>query len=153
MLVGKSALNYVKLSKESQHLMCIDKSFERNQLLVTQSEHGKKHGDQYGKNIQTRDMSTIKCHYCEEFDHVQFKCPKFMKDLRKPKEKAKKLKSTPSSNVVSYENDLLLCEDEIDDKVKKCETLDEEMIYCVKACTHPSSTSNSGKKKEVNMEN
>jgi len=39
--------------------------------------------------------------------------------------------------VVSYEYDVLLYEDEVDNKMKKCETLNEGRICCVKVSPHP----------------
>ena len=153
MLAGKRTLQLdevMRSLKESQQMMGGDKSSEDNQILVTKGEQGKKkYGGQHGRSFQSREMSAVKCHYCEELGHIQFKCPIFMEDLRSLKEKGEKLKSAPSANVVSYENDLLLCEDEADDKVKKCETLDEGRICCAKVGTHPSPTSSSVKNEEV----
>ena len=59
------------------------------------------------------------------------------------------MKCIPSTNIVSYEDDVLLCEDEVDNKIKKCETLDAGRICCVKVGTHPSPTLSGLKKREV----
>jgi hypothetical protein len=74
-----------------------------------------------------------------------------MKYLRSLKEKTKNLKSAPSTNVISYDDDvILLCKDTIDNETKICETLNEEMICCVKVGTHQINTISSGwNKKEV----
>lgn len=152
MLAGKSTLQLdevVKSLKESQQMMGVNNSPEDNQILITKGGQGKSYSDQYGRKVQQKDMSIVKCYYCEEFGHIQIKCPKFKEDLRIFKEEKGKLKSAPSANVVGYEDDLLLCEDEVENKVKRCETLDEGRICCVKVDTHPSPTSSSWKKKEV----
>ncbi|MCI66434.1 hypothetical protein A2U01_0087692, partial [Trifolium medium] len=59
-----------------------------------------------------------------EFGHIQIKCPKVMEDLRSLKAKIEKLKNTPSANGVGHydDNDLLLCDVEVDNKVKRRET-------------------------------
>jgi hypothetical protein len=75
-----------------------------------------------------RYMSILTCHYCEEFGHIQVICSKVMKYLRSLKEKTKNLKSAPSTNVISYDDDvILLCKDTIDNQMKICETLNEEI--------------------------
>ncbi|MCI95033.1 hypothetical protein A2U01_0116331, partial [Trifolium medium] len=43
-----------------------------------------------------------------------------------------KFKSSPSANIVGDDVDILLCEVEVDNKAKTCETLDEGRICCVK---------------------
>ena len=50
--------------------------------------------------------------------------------------------------MVSCVDDLLACEDEHDYEVKRCETLNEWRICCVKVDTHPSFTSSNVKKNE-----
>jgi hypothetical protein len=64
-----------------------------------------------------------------------------MDDLRSIKEKIKKLKSVYSINVVGYEDDILICYDEIDNKVKSCEFLDKGRICYVKIDTYLNRTS------------
>lgn len=67
----------------------------------------------------------VKCQYFEEFGHMQIKCLKFIQDLQSlQKKKTKKLKNPHSINVVSVENNILFCEDKVDDEEKRCETLD-----------------------------
>jgi hypothetical protein len=39
-------------------------------------------------------------------------------------EKTKKLKSAHYANVIGYEDDILLCEYAVDNKMKRCEILD-----------------------------
>ncbi|PNX59050.1 hypothetical protein L195_g051222 [Trifolium pratense] len=58
-----------------------------------------------------------------------------------------KFKSSPSANIVDDDDDILLCEYEVDSKAKRCETLDEEMICCVKVGIHPRSLTSSSWKK------
>lgn len=44
------------------------------------------------------------------------KHPKFIENLRSINEMTEMLKCAPLVNVVSYEDDILLCEDEVDSK-------------------------------------
>jgi hypothetical protein len=66
-----------------------------------------------------------------------------MDDLRNIKEKTKKLKSVYSTNVVGYKDDILICYDEVDNKVKSCEPLGKGRICCVKVDSYSSRTSSS----------
>jgi hypothetical protein len=45
--------------------MNVDKSSKHNQILVIKGQKRKNFNDQYGRRAQQRNMSTIKCHYCE----------------------------------------------------------------------------------------
>jgi len=51
--------------------------------------------------------------------------------------------------MISHENDFSYCEDEVDDKMKKRETLAEKKICCDQMSIHPNLTSNSLKNKEI----
>jgi len=51
--------------------------------------------------------------------------------------------------VITYDDDIVFCKDKADNKVKKCETLNEWKLRCVELDIHLSLTSNSGKKNEV----
>lgn len=62
------------------------------------------------------------------------------------KKKTEELKNAPSINMVSCVDDFLACEDEGDYEVKRCETLNEWRIYCVKVDTQLSPTSSTVKK-------
>ncbi|MCI33094.1 hypothetical protein A2U01_0054310, partial [Trifolium medium] len=55
--------------------------------------------------------------------------------------KFKSSPSSPSTNIVGDgdDDDILLCEDEVDSKAKKCETLDEGRICWAKVGIHPRS--------------
>jgi hypothetical protein len=53
------------------------------------------------------------------------------------------LKSVYSTNVVGYEDDILICYDEVDNKVKSCEPLGKGRICCVKVDSYSSRTSSS----------
>lgn len=54
-------------------MMDIDQSPEENQVLVAKGGHIKNYGDQYGRIFQPRDMSYVKCHYFQQFGHLQSK--------------------------------------------------------------------------------
>jgi hypothetical protein len=49
-------------------------------------------------------------------------------------EKTKKLKSAHYANVIGYEDDILLCEYAVDNKMKRCQTLD---VVCNIDSPHP----------------
>jgi len=84
MLAGKSTVQLDEAArslKESQQMMVVHKSSEENQILVTNDWQGNNYGDQYGWRFQQKDMTNVKFHCCEEFDHMQVKCLKFMEGL------------------------------------------------------------------------
>jgi len=51
--------------------------------------------------------------------------------------------------VIYDDDDIVFCEDKADNKVKKCATLNEWKLCCVKLDTYLSPTSNGGKENEV----
>ncbi|KAL2320564.1 hypothetical protein Fmac_029533 [Flemingia macrophylla] len=108
LLAGKSTLlldEVIRTLKESQQMMGGDKSSEDSQILQAKSERGKKkYGDQHGRRFQPKDMSTVQCHYCGEFGHIQIKFPEFKEDLKCMKEKKK---SIPSVSVTCYDDGLM----------------------------------------------
>lgn len=48
------------------------------------------------------------------------------------KKKTLELKGVPFANIVICEDNLLVCEDEDDYELKRCETLNDRRICCVK---------------------
>ncbi|KAI5446512.1 hypothetical protein KIW84_014377 [Lathyrus oleraceus] len=97
----------------------IDQSPEEHQVLVVRRGQRKNYDDQYGRSFQPRDMSFVKFHYCQQFGHKQSRCPEFVEDVRNIKKKIRELKSAPSPNMVSCEDDILACENEGEFEVKR----------------------------------
>lgn len=109
MLAGKSTLNLDEVMstlKESQRMMGGEESFRDSHILAVDSDRKKK-GDQLGRNSRSRDMSTVECHYCGQLGHIQMRCPDFREDLQSMKEKRGRSKGASSTNVVSYEDELI----------------------------------------------
>ncbi|VFQ66119.1 unnamed protein product [Cuscuta campestris] len=67
----------------------------------------KKKSDQLGRRSQLRDMSTVRCYYCEKLGHTKNGCPELKEDLQILKEKKGKSKEASFANVITYEDDLL----------------------------------------------
>ncbi|VFQ68150.1 unnamed protein product [Cuscuta campestris] len=95
--------------KESQRMMIGEESSGDSHLLAVVSvEKGrKKKSDQLGRRSQLRDMSTVRCYYCEKFGHTKNGCPELKEDLQILKEKKGKSKEASFANVITYEDDLL----------------------------------------------
>jgi len=74
MLAEKSTLQLdevVRLLRESQQIMDVDKSSEYNFMLITKGEKEKNFSDQYGIRFQSRYMTIFECHYYEDFDQCK----------------------------------------------------------------------------------
>lgn len=92
-------------------------------------------------------MNYVKCHYYQQLDHMKSRCPDIYKGCMKHKEEDIRIEKRSSINMASCEDGLLVCEEECDYEVKRCETFNKGRLYCVKVGTHPSFTSNGVKKK------
>ncbi|VFQ59936.1 unnamed protein product [Cuscuta campestris] len=112
MIAGRTTLRLDEVTtalKESQRMMGGEESSGDSHLLAAVSvEKGrKKKSDQLGRRSQLRDMSTVRCYYCEKLGHTKNGCPKLKEDLQILKEKKGKSKEASFANVITYEYDLL----------------------------------------------
>ncbi|VFQ86447.1 unnamed protein product [Cuscuta campestris] len=111
MIAGRTTLRLDEVTtalKESQRMMGGEESSRDNHLLAAVSvEKGrKKKSDQLGRRSHLRDMSTVRCYYCEKLGHTKNGCPELKEDLQILKEKKGKSKEASSTNVITYEDDL-----------------------------------------------
>ncbi|VFQ87389.1 unnamed protein product [Cuscuta campestris] len=87
MIAGRTTLRLDEVTtalKESQRMMGGEESSENSHLLAAVSvEKGrKKKSDQLGRRSQLRDMSTVRCYYCEKLGHTKNCCPELKEDLQ-----------------------------------------------------------------------
>ncbi|VFQ74232.1 unnamed protein product [Cuscuta campestris] len=111
MIAGRTTLRLDEVTtalKESQRMMGGEESSRDNHLLaaVSVEKGGKKKSDQLGIRSHLRDMSTVRCYYCEKLGHTKNGCPELKEDLQILKEKKGKSKEASSANVITYEDDL-----------------------------------------------
>ncbi|VFQ68704.1 unnamed protein product [Cuscuta campestris] len=86
--------------KESQRMMGGEESSGDSHLLaaVSVEKERKKKSDQLWRRSQLRDMSTVRCYYCEKLGHTKNGCPELKEDLQILKEKKGKSKEASSAN-------------------------------------------------------
>ncbi|VFQ86051.1 unnamed protein product [Cuscuta campestris] len=111
MIAGRTTLRLDEVMtalKESQRMMGGEESSGGSYLLAAVSvEKGrKKKSDQLWRRSQLRDMSIVRCYYCEKLGHTKNGCPELKEDLQILKEKKGKSKEASSANVITYEDDL-----------------------------------------------
>ncbi|VFQ93804.1 unnamed protein product [Cuscuta campestris] len=112
MIAGRTTLRLDEVTtalKESQRMMGGEESSGNSHLLAAVSvEKGrKKKSDQFGRRSQLRDMSTVRCYYCEKLGHTKNGCLELKEELQILKEKKGKSKEASFANVITYEDDLI----------------------------------------------